>query len=58
MSIYLFLFLAKMFFLVLLGRLAQYFPCTLKEKASRIIYQILYELEKEVKSNNAQINVY
>jgi hypothetical protein len=35
-------------FLVLLGRLAQYFPSTLKEKASRIINQLLYELEKEV----------
>lgn len=35
-------------FLMLLGRLAQYFPNTLKEKASRMINQLLYEMEKEV----------
>jgi hypothetical protein len=46
----LFYSLAKMNFFILLGRLAQYFPSTVKEKASRIINQLLYELEKEVKT--------
>uniref|UniRef100_A0A0P6IJU2 non-specific serine/threonine protein kinase n=1 Tax=Daphnia magna TaxID=35525 RepID=A0A0P6IJU2_9CRUS len=43
---------SKMEFLMLMGRLAQYFPNTLKEKASRMINQILYEMEKEMKQHD------
>ncbi|KAI9558578.1 hypothetical protein GHT06_015366 [Daphnia sinensis] len=43
---------SKMEFLMLIGRLARYFPNTLKEKASRMINQILYEMEKEVKQHD------
>lgn len=41
---------AKKEFLVLIGKLAQHFPNALKEKAGRIILQIVYDLEIEVET--------
>ncbi len=43
-----FLIIARNRFLILLGRLAQYFPNVLEENASRLINQIIYELDKQV----------
>lgn len=39
-------------FLNLLGSLAHYFPNAMKEKAGRIIHQVLHDLETEVEFNN------
>ena len=41
-------FLVRNKFLILLGRLAQYFPYVLEENAGRVTNQLIYELEKEV----------
>lgn len=40
--------IVKKHFFILIGRIAKYFPCLIKEKASRILKFVIHQLEKEV----------